>query len=198
MRRNCRLPRNDPMQKERRETMLDYKIMYASHTGNTQRLAACIYQTLQQLGRGDIEEISEEASTVEADLLFVGVHVEKGDCTLPVQKLLKKTHGKQIALFGTCGFGQSQEYFDQIEARVRQWIPEDNDYLGCFLCMGKMPMQVRKRYEAMEKNPDQKATAQMLLRNFDAALLHPNGEDFQHAVQFAVESWHKAENPAMV
>ena len=32
--------------------MLDYKIMYVSHTGNTQRLAVCIYQSLQQLGNG--------------------------------------------------------------------------------------------------------------------------------------------------
>lgn len=38
--------------------MLDYKIMYVSHTGNTQRLAVCIYQSLQQLGNGDIEEIN--------------------------------------------------------------------------------------------------------------------------------------------
>ena len=38
--------------------MLDYKIMYVSRTGNTQRLAVCIYQSLQQLGNGDIEEIN--------------------------------------------------------------------------------------------------------------------------------------------
>ena len=38
--------------------MLDYKIMYVSHTGNTQRLAVCIYQSLQQLGKGDSEEIN--------------------------------------------------------------------------------------------------------------------------------------------
>ncbi len=40
--------------------MLDYKIMYVSHTGNTQRLAVCIYQSLQQLGN----EISRKSTAI--------------------------------------------------------------------------------------------------------------------------------------
>ena len=130
--------------------MLDYKIMYVSHTGNTQRLAVCIYQSLQQLGNGDIEEITCNTEPGESHLLYVGFCVEKGDCPIEVQELLKKVHNRQIALFGTCGFGQSQEYYDRIVENVKQWIPKDNSCLGAFLCMGKMPMQVRKRYEVME------------------------------------------------
>ena len=173
--------------------MLDYKIMYASHTGNTQRLAACIYQNLQQLGNGDIEEISFDTVPADTDLIYVGFCVEKGDCPLEVQELLKKMHHKQIVLFGTCGFGQSEEYYDRIAAKVKQWIPEDNTCLGHFLCMGKMPMQVRKRYEAMENNPQQRETAQMLIRNFDEALLHPDENDYERASVFAKTTWEKAQ-----
>ena len=49
--------------------MLDYKIMYVSHTGNTQRLAVCIYQSLQQLGNGDIEEINSNTEPGKSHLL---------------------------------------------------------------------------------------------------------------------------------
>ena len=94
--------------------MLDYKIMYVSRTGNTQRLAVCIYQSLQQLGNGDIEEINCNTEPGKSHLLYVGFCVEKGDCPIEVQELLKKVHNRQIALFGTCGFGQSQEYYDRI------------------------------------------------------------------------------------
>ena len=125
--------------------MLDYKIMYVSRTGNTQRLAVCIYQSLHQLGNGDIEEINCNTEPGKSHLLYVGFCVEKGDCPIEVQELLKKVHNRQIALFGTCGFGQSQEYYDRIVENVKQWIPKDNSCLGAFLCMGKMPMQVRKR-----------------------------------------------------
>lgn len=174
--------------------MLDYKIMYVSHTGNTQRLAVCIYQSLQQLGNGDIEEINYNTEPGKSHLLYVGFCVEKGDCPIEVQELLKKVHNRQIALFGTCGFGQSQEYYDRIVENVKQWIPKDNSCLGAFLCMGKMPMQVRKRYEVMEENPEQREKAQMLIRNFDKALLHPDDADIQNAVAFAREAWKKAES----
>ena len=60
--------------------------------------------------------------------------------------------------------------------------------------MGKMPMQVRKRYEVMEENPEQREKAQMLIRNFDKALLHPDDADIQNAVVFAREVWKKAES----
>jgi flavodoxin I len=174
--------------------MLDYKIMYVSRTGNTQRLAVCIYQSLQQLGNGDIEEINCNTEPGKSHLLYVGFCVEKGDCPIEVQELLKKVHNRQIALFGTCGFGQSQEYYDRIVENVKQWIPKDNSCLGAFLCMGKMPMQVRKRYEVMEENPEQREKAQMLIRNFDKALLHPDDADIQNAVAFAREAWEKAES----
>lgn len=52
--------------------MLDYKIMYVSRTGNTQRLAVCIYQSLQQLGNGDIEEINCNTEPGKSHLLYVG------------------------------------------------------------------------------------------------------------------------------
>ena len=70
--------------------MLDYKIMYVSHTGNTQRLAVCIYQSLQQLGNGDIEEINCNTEPGKSHLLYVGFCVEKGDCPIEVQEFLKK------------------------------------------------------------------------------------------------------------
>ena len=60
--------------------------------------------------------------------------------------------------------------------------------------MGMMTMQVRKRNEVMEENPEQREKAQMLIRNFDKALLHPDDADIQNAVAFAREAWEKAES----
>ena len=46
----------------------------------------------------------------------------------------------------------------------------------------------------MEENPEQREKAQMLIRNFDKALLHPDDADIQNAVVFAREVWKKAES----
>ena len=57
-------------------------------------------------------EISRKSPAIQnlekSDLVYVGFCVERGDCPIEVQELLKKIHNRKIALFGTCGFGQSQ------------------------------------------------------------------------------------------
>ena len=53
-----------------------------------------------------------------ADAVCVGFWCDKGSCTEGVAKLLERMDGKRVFLFGTCGFGGSQEYFDQIIERV--------------------------------------------------------------------------------
>ena len=94
-----------------------YSIVYSSNTGNTRQLAEAIEQ---QLPAGDLLYCgAPDAAALQADVLFVGFWTDKGSCDAKVAELLKQTEGKTIYLFGTAGFGQSQQYFDQILARVR-------------------------------------------------------------------------------
>lgn len=48
---------------------------------------------------------------------------------------------------------------------------------------GKMPIQVRKRYEAMQ-NTSNTQQVEMLLHNFDEALLHPDRQDLKAVADF--------------
>ena len=90
---------------------------------------------------------------------------------------------KQIALFGTCGMGNSIEYYKGIEQRVSAWIESDNEYLGAFICQGKMPQQVRQKYEA-KKTSENSKQIDACIRNFDQALMHPDSLDLEHAKVF--------------
>ena len=47
--------------------------------------------------------------------------------------------------------------------------------LGEYMCQGKMPDAVRRRYEQMEDSPRK----QVMLKNFDQALAHPSREDLE-------------------
>ena len=96
---------------------------------------------------------------------------------------LESSTGKKVALFGTCGMGNVPEYYDRILNGVAAFIPEDCEYLGGFLCQGKMPIQVRKRYEAMQ-NTSNTQQVEMLLHNFDEALLHPDRQDLKAVADF--------------
>ena len=93
--------------------------------------------------------------------------------------------GKEIALFGTAGFGKEDAYFEAILGRVKEHLPSDCRYLGGFMCPGKMGMGIRRRYEAMlEANPED-SRAKMLLENFDAVLDRPNDQDLEALTTWA-------------
>ena len=64
------------------------------------------------------------------------------------------------------------------------WIPDDCEYLGTFLCQGKMPMQIRAKYEIPMEDPKQEIWRKKMLKNFDEGLFHPNETDLEHAREF--------------
>ena len=66
--------------------------------------------------------------------------------------LISSLHGKNVAFFGTCGLGDSYEYHKMLEQNARAWLAEDNNFLGSFFCLGKMPVEIRNRYESLRGN----------------------------------------------
>ncbi len=160
-----------------------YSIVYSSNTGNTRQLAEAIEQ---QLPTGDLLYCgAPDTAALQADVLFVGFWTDKGSCDAKVAELLKQTGGKTVYLFGTAGFGQSQQYFDQILARVRENLPAGAVYGGGYMCQGRMPQAVRSRYEAMQAKEPENTRYKMLIENFDEALAHPDTNDLEAAAAWA-------------
>ena len=127
-------------------------------------------------------ELTLSASTIatqasEADVVFVGFWCDKGSCSPAVQHFLQGLAGKRVFLFGTCGFGESDEYFAQILDRVRTYLPADAQYIGGAMCQGKMGVGVKRRYEGMLEKDPENAQARMLIDNWNKAQSHPNEDD---------------------
>ena len=149
--------------------MLKYQVVYASRTGNTQKVAAKIFETLPGTSK-DIQKVEEAGK--EADVYFVGFWNDKGTCSGSIMDYLSDLHGRKVALFGTCGMGGSREYFDQVAHRVEALIPDDNEYLGAFLCCGKMPGQVLERYKMMQEVEDSPRIRKMIQISLDNSTLY--------------------------
>lgn len=161
---------------------MDYMVVYSSKTGNTKKVATEIFSALPGMSK-DMQSL-EEYKGKDADIFFIGFWVNRGTCEMSVIDMMSELHGKKIALFGTCGMGNDEAYYKSIEQKVNVWIPDDCEYLGTFLCQGKMPMQVREKYEISREDPKQEACRKMMLKNFDEALFHPNEADLSEARAF--------------
>lgn len=163
--------------------MLDYLVLYDSESGNTKKIAAAIFSALPGTSK-DLIDINTDKTIPEASVYFIGFCVHMGTCPMEVSDFINALGGKDIALFGTCGMGNSPDYYKTIEHSVNAWIEGDNRYLGSFICQGKMPLKIRQKYETM-KNDENSAQMDMFIRNFDEAMTHPDQTDVRQAQDFA-------------
>ena len=162
---------------------MNTQVLYVSGTGNTAALAKEIFQALPSSPK-DIQELDRARNALSAECYFIGFWANRGTASVEVLDFLSELHGKKVALFGTCGMGNSPEYYAELENKVRAFLPDDNEYFGSFFCQGKMPIRVREKYERMLGTGHDQLAGQ-LIKNFDEALFHPSAEDFQKAASFA-------------
>ena len=156
---------------------MKYAIVYSSQTGNTKMLASTIQETLKKEDCLYIGAPSEEAKT--ADVIFAGFWTDKGQCNEEMAEFLKAITHQKVFLFGTAGFGGSPAYFDQIIGKVSSLLTSDAEVVGSYMCQGKMPMSVRERYEKMKGKPGLPFDVDLMIKNFDLSLSHPDTQDLE-------------------
>ena len=152
--------------------MMKYAIVYSSRTGNTRQLADALHSALPA---GDCLYFGTPApEALAADRVYVGFWTDKGTCDEAVAAFLRSLPaGKEVYLFGTAGFGGSPAYFTKILDAAAANLPAGVQPVGRYMCQGKMPEAVRRRFEAMPESPRRQA----MLDNFDMALSHPDAAD---------------------
>lgn len=149
-------------------------IIYDSITGNTKKLADVICECFNN-GVKIYKEYCDEI--LNFDLIFVGSWTDKGEPSDKIKKVYKNIHGKKIFVFGTCGFGGSDNYFKQLFERTMKYINEDNEIVGYYFCPGKISETIKNKYDKiLETNPNDLKTVKML-NNFNAVSSRPNDDD---------------------
>jgi flavodoxin len=162
---------------------MKYQVVYYSETGNTEMIAKAMFEELPGENK-DIQRLSEYKET-EADLYLLGFWIYHGAASIQFLDFLSTLEGKRIALFATCGMGNTQKDYEKIERQIMAWLPESSKYLGLFMCQGKMPIAIRKACEQKKlETMESCENFDKLIANFDRALLHPDALDLKHAKEF--------------
>ena len=165
-----------------------YMIVCESLTGNTAMLAEALRAHLQ--GSGVRICTPALADPDSSDVFFVGSWADKGDCAADTAAFLSKLENKKIFLFGTCGFGRSEAYYDTVYRRFADHLKSGNQIIGHYICQGKMPESVLRRYKAMKAANPETSRWDECIDNYNQALCHPNADDMQQlcdAVDLALE-----------
>lgn len=152
-----------------------YSIVFSSNTGNTRLLAEAVRAALP-LENCDYFG-TPDGSVPASDTVYTGFWTDRGTADETARAFLEKLRGKRVFLFGTAGFGGSEEYFDGVLANTEKALDETNTVVGKFMCQGKMPISVKERYLKMREQPQCPPNVEMLIENFDRALSHPDEHD---------------------
>ncbi|MDY0200882.1 MAG: flavodoxin family protein [Tenuifilaceae bacterium] len=163
---------------------MTHMIVYSSVTGNTQVIAKAVKDALDEnaciyYGKPD------RALPQNASVIFVGFWVQGGTCSPEVKQYLKSLENKKIALFGTAGFGGTEDYFETILTEVKKQIPKSNEIVGSIMFQGKMPQNALKQYQKLlDANPNDGNVLNMIY-NYNNALSHPDKQDIEATKRFA-------------
>lgn len=175
--------------------MLKYLVAYASETGNTKKIAEEIYNAIPD-SRKEIINVRSFAGLHEAENYFIGYWANCGTCSMEIIDLLSSLHGKNVAIFGTCGLGNTDAYYKKLELAATTWLPNDNQVLGSYFCQGRMPVEFRQKYEACRgKCSDEQL--RIVIDAYDKAKSHPDRQDLLRAHVFASDVIKRINNDLM-
>ena len=121
---------------------MSYAIVFSSKTGNTELLADTLHSCLPQAECCYFGNPNPAA--MEADTLYVGFWTDKGKADESTSDFLKQLRGKQVFLFGTAGFGGSEEYFNKILKTVQKDLHSSNTVISLFQSLQIICIRVRK------------------------------------------------------
>lgn len=171
---------------------MKYSIVYSSKTGNTAMLAESIKNSLDSKDIVYYGAPNEKA--LVADDIFIGFWTDKGTCDEELKSFLSTLKNKNIYLFGTAGFGGDEKYFERIIHNVTTLIPDSNTIRGSFMCQGKMPLSVKKRYEQRLKSDPENPQFKAMVENFGRAVSHPDAADLNSVKNLVKKSINCSDN----
>ncbi len=121
-------------------------IVYSSVTGNTELLAKTIQDEIGET----IYFGKPSNSALEADLIFIGFWAQAFSCSKDIQAFIETIQDKKVFIFGTAGYGSSQEFLEPIMQSVINQLSETNEIVGSFICQGKVSESKQQAIKDMD------------------------------------------------
>lgn len=160
---------------------MKYAVIYQSETGNTRELAKNIFVSLPGNDK-TITDAEKMTELPQADCYFIGFPVKNRNCSIEITDILEQLGDVKIALFATCGLPAKDKYKQYIENAIKPWLNDESEYLGFFLCQGKISEKYREKL-ASETN----YSSDELDKIAELASNHPDDNDIDSLCEF-VES----------
>ena len=151
-------------------------LIYSSKTGNTKKLAETVHSKLS--GFCDFSDIDHAPDPGKYSWIIIGFWVDRGTADKKTLNLLNKIKNKPIVCIGTLGASPESEHAVKVRQTIAEIAGKENEYLGCFLCQGKISQELIQKFEQLPPGNPHSVTEEKRKR-YEEAAKHPNDADFE-------------------
>lgn len=160
-------------------------ILYSSETGNTKNLAESIRGYLP--GENDFISVDEEYNFEKYDYIAICYWVNRGTFDNKTLEAVEHLKEKKVIALGTLGAYPDSAHADKCRVNAKEILEKDNDFLGVFLCQGKISGKLIEKFKDLPADHPHAITEEKLKR-YEIASKHPNEEDYENARAFLAQS----------
>lgn len=163
--------------------MKNTAIIYSSLTGNTKKVAEAIFNVIPENKiLLNSEEVKEDILKEYSDFI-IGFWVDKGNANKEIIKIISKIKDKNISFFGTLGADPSSEHGQNVFSKVSALCQEKNNFLGGFLCLGKISDELVEKMKKFPLKLVHPLTPERIAR-IERASTHPDKDDLINAQNY--------------
>lgn len=162
---------------------MKYEIAYISGSGNTEKLAHGIADSLPQTNTF-VTDLSCEEITKQADVYLIGFGMKREAIPLKIMDILEELEDKTILFFVTASVKPTEVHIKEIERRLEPFMPSNCDYRGLYLCPGQVSDETLKKLRTILNQEPDNEWANAAMENCRQTLDRPNQNDIDEACEF--------------
>lgn len=162
---------------------MKYEIAYISGSGNTEKLAHGIADSLPQTDTF-VTDLSCEEITKQADVYLIGFGMKREAIPLKIMEILEELEDKTILFFVTASIKSTEVHIKEVERRLEPFMPGNCDYRGLYLCPGQVSNETLEKLQTILNQEPDNEWANAAMENSRHTLERPNQNDIDEACEF--------------
>ncbi|MDR3135415.1 MAG: flavodoxin family protein [Deltaproteobacteria bacterium] len=166
-------------------------VVYSSLTGNTEKVALAVAETIYGAEAFPIEKAPDPS---EYSLIIIGFWVDRGQADRKTQDYIERVKDKPVAFFFTLGAFPDSEHAGEVARVTADLLSQgNNEILGSFRSQGKVdPALIKRMKESLPPGHPHATMSEERKARLAEAAKHPNEEDLMKAKAFAADTYQKA------
>ena len=162
---------------------MKYEVAYISGSGNTEKLAHGIADSLPHRDTF-VTDLSCEDITGKADVYLIGFGMKKEAIPLKIMDVLEELEGKTILFFVTASIKPTEAHVKEIERKLDPFMPSNCDYRGLYLCPGQVSEETLSKLRTLLEQDPENEHAKAAYDACSHTIGRPNQEDIDDACDF--------------